>query len=70
MVVAIGVGLLVGGACSLLDGMTNPQLTEVGSAFGPLAGTWTPNDFRYMGAVLASFGAAFATFGLLARRRD
>jgi hypothetical protein len=70
MVVAIGVGLLIGGACSLMDGVINPEVTQVGSAFGPLAGVWTPNDYRFMGAALASFGGAIVTFGLLARRRD
>ena len=36
----------------------------------PLAGTWHPNDYRFMGAALASFGGALLTFGLLIRRRD
>ncbi len=69
-VVALGVFLLIGGACSFLDGVINPQDTYVGPAFGPLAGVWHPNDYRFLGAVLASAGGGLVTFGLLIRRRE
>ena len=69
-IVALGVTLLIGGLCSFLDGCLNPQDTIVGSAFGPLSGVWHANDYRFMGAVLASAGGGLLTFGLLIRRRD
>ena len=69
-IVALGVVLLIGGMCSLLDGFLNHDVTYVGDAFGPLSGTWHPNDYRFMGAVLASAGGGLVTFGLMIRRRD
>jgi hypothetical protein len=69
-IVALGVVLLIGGTCSLLDGFLNRELTHVGDVFGPLSGTWHPNDYRFMGAVLASAGGGLVTFGLMIRRRD
>jgi hypothetical protein len=67
-IVALGVVLLIGGACSFLDGVINPHDTHVGPVFGPLAGIWHPNDYRFLGAVLASAGGGLMTFGLLMRR--
>jgi hypothetical protein len=69
-IVALGVTLFIGGACSFLDGVINPHDTHVGAAFGPLSGVWHPNDYRFMGAVLASAGGGLVTFGLLIRRRE
>ena len=69
-IVALGVVLLIGGTCSLLDGFLNLGVTYVGDGFGPLSGTWHPNVYRFMGAVLASAGGGLATFGLMIRRRD
>jgi len=69
LIVALGVGLLIGGVCSFLDGVVNQHDTYVGPAFGPFSGIWHPNDYRFMGGVLASVGGAMMTFGLMVRRR-
>jgi hypothetical protein len=66
LVAGLGAGLLVGGFCGLMAALMENNDVYV-TGWGPLSGTWTVHDRRFVAICMTGLGAGFFTFGLLAR---
>jgi hypothetical protein len=65
VVAGVGAGLTVGGLLAFLFGACVEKAPLQVRGLGPFDGTWYPAAYCFLGAVLASVGAALVTVAAL-----